>query len=195
MERTGFQSTVKVIFSLSSTKRGINVAESDSTTKSLLIMIILIAMALLLHPGHMTRIEIRASDDGKSIEIAMRIDAADLEAALKARVKKPVDLSKLSDDEAQKLVGEYLRATITANGEKLTEDQFAWVGWERKSKTPYAWIYFEMRIPSVQGQMLNLHVRTLFEVEPALKHVVVLAENIGNRTEILSAADQAISIR
>ena len=65
-------------------------------------MIILIAMALLLHPGHMTRIEIRASDDGKSIEIAMRIDAADLESALKARVKKPVDLSKLSDDEAQK---------------------------------------------------------------------------------------------
>ena len=156
-------------------------------------MITCIAMAMLLHPGHMTRIEIRASDDAKSLEVAMRIDALDLESALKARFKKTVDLGALSDEQAQKLVGDYLRNTITANGEKLTDDQFRWVGWERKTR--HVWVYFELQIPLDENQTVDLRVRTLFEVEPSLQHVVVLAKNVGNRSEILLNADQAISIK
>jgi len=156
-------------------------------------MITFIALAMLLHPGHMTRIEIRASDDAKSIEVAMRIDSSDLELALKARLKKPVDVGSLSDDQAQKLVGDYLRNTITANGEKLSEEQFCWVGWERKTR--HSWIYFELQVPAGESQAIDLRVRTLFEVEPALQHVVVLAKNVGDRSEILLNADQAISIK
>ena len=39
-----------------------------------------------------------------------------------------------------------------------------------------------------------MRVRTLFEVEPALQHVVVLAENLGNQTKILKDPDQEIAI-
>ncbi|MGV3483508.1 MAG: DUF6702 family protein [Planctomycetaceae bacterium] len=154
-------------------------------------MIALIA-AMLLHPGHMTRLEIALSVDLKTIEVAMRIDSADMESALKARHKKAFDLLRLSDAEAKSVLSDYLRQTLQLNGQPLAADQFRWVGWQRHPR--HIWIYFEMPLKNSDRRPLMLQIRSLYEVEPELRHVVVLDRNAGDRTVVLNNPDQSLRI-
>ncbi len=152
----------------------------------------LIAAAVLLHPGHTTQLEIRFSDDAKSLEIAMRMDSADLEAALKARHQKSIDVQTLSIDDAKLFIGGYLQTTLLLGGEKLKPDEFRWIGWQRETR--HLWVYFELPMSGVRDDVLKLQIKTLFEIEPELQHVVELGDNAGKRTEIVSDSEKVIRI-
>jgi hypothetical protein len=164
-------------------------------------MTFLMLMTLLLHPGHMTRVEARASDDGKSLEVSMRIDILDLESALKRREKGPINIEKMADVDAKRMIVKYLNETISL-GEAVDDQKPAtrvqWVGWEKLPR--HVWLHFELPLPSTdssaakKAKALPLTINTLYEVEPELQHVVVLDANLGGKTIIVSQRDQAIRL-
>ena len=130
--------------------------------------------------------------EDRQVEVAMRIDSTDLESALKAQHKKNFDLQAMSDDDAEQIVDGYLRGTLTLGGEKLTKEQFRWVGWQKEAR--HAWVYFELPLAERREKTLQLKIRTLFEVEPELQHVVVLGDNAGKRTVIVSDGETVVEI-
>lgn len=132
------------------------------------------------------------SDDAQSIEVAMKIDASDLESALKRRYAKAVDVDKISDAEAEESIGEYLRSTIVFQNKPLSQKQFNWVGWRRQAT--HAWVFFELPILQPTMNDFAIQFRTLYEVEPEMQHVVVLATNAGGRTVIVRSADTPVTI-
>lgn len=148
---------------------------------------------MILHPGHMTRLEIRVSDDAKHLEVAMRIQSADLESALKRQLNKPVDVQTMLDHDAKQLIGHYLRQTLSLDGEKLSDDDYRWVGWQRQPRE--VWIYFELPVLTGQAQTVKLRIGSLFEVESELRHVVVLDSNAGDRSVIITNPDTPVVIQ
>ncbi len=129
---------------------------------------------ILLHPGHATRIELGLSEVASKVEVAIRFDAADLEAALRKSTGKAVDIASSKDDEAKEWLSTYLRRTWLIDGAKLNEKQFHWVGWEREHGQ--VWVYFELshaEPPASGKKKVKLQVQSLFEVEPEVQHVLV----------------------
>ncbi len=130
---------------------------------------------LLLHPGHSTRVELEAGPDGRTLELAMRIDHADLEAALRKRYPEAIAIERISDDEAAKRIGEYLRQTIRIDQAEIPRHRFRWVGWERKRLTTWAYVELVLADESAPPPTsVLLTIRTLLEIEPDLNHVVSL---------------------
>lgn len=158
-------------------------------------------MTLLLHPGHMTRVEVRASDDGKLLEVSMRIDVLDLESALKRREKGSINIEKMADVDAKRMIVKYLNETISlgeAVGDQKPATRVQWVGWEKHPR--HVWLHFELPLPATDSSSENkanalpLIINTLYEVEPELQHIVVLDANLGGKTIIVSQRDQAIRL-
>jgi len=147
---------------------------------------------LMLHPGHMTRLEMRVSDDSHRIEVAMKINASDLESAIKRRLGVAVDLEAWSDEEAKKNIGDYLKSTLFFHDKPLSNDQFKWIGWQPQST--HAWLFFELCILDLGKQDCRLQIKSLYEVEPEMQHVVVLSDNAGDRTIIVRNADSPVTI-
>ncbi len=156
-------------------------------------MITFLLAAMMLHPGHMTRVEIRIGDDHRVLEIAMRIDAADMESALKRRDKTAVDIESLSDADAERLIGKYLRDTVIIANAKIAIERFQWVGWQKGKR--HLWAYFEITLPKASNNQPNqLFLKTLFDVEPELQHIVVLTDRNSSRTVIITKPDQPLTI-
>jgi hypothetical protein len=164
-------------------------------------MMLLLLMTLLLHPGHMTRVEARASDDGRSLEVSMRIDVLDLESALKRREKGSINIEKMVDADAKRMIVRYLNETISlgeAVGDQKPTTRVQWVGWEKHPR--HVWLHFELPLPTTdlptanKANALPLIINTLYEVEAELQHVVVLDANLGGNTIIVSQRDQAIRL-
>lgn len=150
---------------------------------------------MLLHPGHSTRIEIEAGPNGRSLELAMRIDHADLEAALRKRYPDAVAIERISDDEAAKRIGEYLRQTIRIDQAELPRERFRWVGWERKRLT--TWAYVELILadePAPPPSSVSLTIRTLLEIEPDLNHVVTLRSGPKTTSFVLGKDKPSLKI-
>ena len=156
-------------------------------------MIFAFLLAVMLHPGHMTRIEVRQSDEGNLLEIAMRIDTTDLEAALKRRTKAPVDIESMTDDQAKSVISQYLAETIRLGSNKGKKPQVGWVGLEKHPR--HVWVFFELSLPAKESASVELTINTLLEVEPELQHVVVLGDNLGDRTVIVTGQDKPIVLR
>jgi hypothetical protein len=153
-------------------------------------MTLALLLMMCLHPGHMTRIEIRANDEGEGLEVAMRIDTADLEAALKRRMKSPVDIDSMTDEQAKKVLSRYLSDTIRLGDENALKPRVDWVGMENHPR--HVWLFFELPLPTTKLTSLELTINTLLEVEPELQHVVVLDDNLGDRTVIATGLDKPI---
>lgn len=136
---------------------------------------------MTLHPGHSTRVELQVNAEQRTLELAMRIDHADLELALRKRQGVPVVIERLEDDEAANQIGDYLRETLRLNDAAIRPDRFRWVGWERRRLS--SWVYVEIDLAD-GGQSLpeavTLEIKTLLEVEPELNHVVT--QRRGNQT-------------
>jgi hypothetical protein len=155
-------------------------------------MILSVLLAMFMHPGHMTRIEIRASDDSAVLEIAMRMDIADLEAALKRRTKQVIDVDTLSEKDAQVMIGAYLSETIRIGSDKPAKTPLTWLGLEKHPR--HLWIFFELPIAKSPPASVSLVVNTLMEVEPEIQHVIVLDDNVGDRTIVVSGPDKAVAV-
>jgi len=144
----------------------------------------LLAGSLLLHPGHSTRVELQWNLQSERIELAIRIDHADLEAALRKRLGRAVRVEELTDEQAQQWIAPYLRETLRIDHGKLAPEQFSWIGWERKRAS--SWLYAELSPAEPPAAELSLKILTLLEVEPELNHVVTLRRGHGQTSHVLS---------
>lgn len=138
----------------------------------------------MLHPGHCTRVEVQWNAAEHSIEMAIRIDHVDLEAAMRKRLGRPVDVQQLSDEQAEQWIGQYLRETLRFGDGKLSAEQFAWVGWQRKRIS--SWVYVQLTPADNGAQSIALKILSLLEVEPELNHVVTIRHGGGHETVVLS---------
>jgi len=149
------------------------------------------ALCMLMHPGHSTRVELQYNSANMTFEMAMRIDHADLESALRKRADllasadttstraasaRPWVLEEINDAQAKELVGEYLRETLRVNGARIDRARFQWIGWERKRSS--TWIYAELKLDqqNVDDGQAALSILTLYETEPELNHVVAVRQ-------------------
>lgn len=151
---------------------------------------------LLLHPEHSTRVELQAGAGSKSIELAMRIDPGDLEAALRKRLRRPVAIERLTDAEAEDWIGGYLRDTLRLQDAAIAPEQFHWVGWERQRNA--CWLYAELHLPPSEAaipESVTLRIETLFEVEPELNHVVSVREGGRPKSVVLTKQKPTVRIR
>jgi hypothetical protein len=159
------------------------------------------AIAILLHPGHSTRVEVQYNPSDCVIELAMRIDHGDLEAALRSRYDKPLVLERMTDEDAVRWLAPYLQETLRLDGKKLSKAQFNWVGWERKRIS--TWVYVELSIVDKTTDRLpasdrpptevELAILTLLETEPELNHVVTLIDG-EKRTTIVTTRRKPTAI-
>ncbi|HBJ36142.1 MAG TPA: hypothetical protein DDZ51_15610 [Planctomycetaceae bacterium] len=153
-----------------------------------------ILTTMLFHPGHSTRVEVQYNAADQVIELAMRIDHSDLEAALRNRYGQALVIEKLTEDEARELIAPYLGQTLRVNGQKLGDTAMNWIGWERKRIS--SWLYVEIQVSSIlttlsvdtdsKPNQLEMSVLTLLEVEPELNHVVAVKQN-GNTTSTVTS--------
>jgi len=148
---------------------------------SFLIATVLLA-SMLFHPGHSTRVEVQFNAADQIIELAMRIDHSDLETALRKRYGRPLVAENMTDEDAAELIAPYLQQTLRINGQKLTDQSFTWIGWERKRVS--TWVYAELSVSDLiaassgksdpQSSRIELTILTLLETEPELNHVVAV---------------------
>ncbi len=158
----------------------------------LTLFITLLAGSMLLHPGHSTRVEIQWNSQSEQIELAIRIDHADLEAALRQRLGRAVRVEELTDEQAEQWIGGYLREGLRIDEAKLSPKQFTWVGWERKRVS--SWLYAELSSAKPVAAELSLKILALLEVEPELNHVVTLRRGNSQESRVLSKAKPVIAI-
>lgn len=147
-------------------------------------LLTLLTSTWLLHPGHSTRAEIQWNDESQRIELAIRVDHADLEAALRKRLGRAIRIETLTDEQAEQSIVPYLRDTLRIDGTKLSAQQLVWVGWERKRIS--SWIYAELIPAQPVAARLSLQIQTLLEVEPELNHVVTLRQGDQRESRVLT---------
>ncbi len=158
----------------------------------LTLLLTVLTSTWLLHPGHSTRVEVQWNGESERIELAIRIDHGDLEAALRKRLGRVVRIEALTDQQAQQWIAPYLHDTLRLDGSKLTAEQFTWVGWERKQIS--SWIYTELKPEQPAATQLSLQILTLLEVEPELNHVVTLRQGEQQESRVLSKEKPVIVI-
>src|SRR5690606_31780594 len=125
----------------------------------LTVLITLLTGSVLLHPGHSTRVELQWNPQSDRIELAIRIDHTDLEAALRQRLGRAVRVEEFTDEQAEQWIGGYLRETLRIDETKLSPKQFKWVGWERKRIS--SWLYAELSPAKPAAAKLSLKILTL----------------------------------
>ena len=152
----------------------------------------MILASMMLHPGHSTRVELQYNSTDQVIEMAMRIDHSDLEAALRGRYGRPLVIEKLTDGEARELIAPYLSQTLRINGRKLSETAMNWVGWERKRIS--TWVYVEIDVSDNKADQLELTILTLLESEPELNHVVAVTHGGKSSTTVTSKQKPTVTI-
>jgi hypothetical protein len=83
------------------------------------------------------------NDETKTVEVALRVFADDLELALTRRSGRKVYLDKTKD--AADLALAYLRETFEVGGRDGRRVELRWVGMETQGDV--AWLYFEAPLP------------------------------------------------
>lgn len=161
-----------------------------------------ITIAALLHPGHSTRVELQYNPDSRVIEMAMRIDNGDLEAALRKRYDETIVVERMTDEDAVRWLAPYLQETLRLDGKKLGADRFTWVGWERKRLS--TWVYAELAIvdggadrsprQDMESEGVELAILTLLEIEPELNHVVTRIDAEKRTTIVTTRRKPAVVI-
>lgn len=157
---------------------------------------------MMLHPGHSTRVEVQYNPADQVIELAMRIDHSDLETALRKRYSRPLVIEKMTDEEASELIAPYMQQTLRINGQKLSDDAFTWVGWERKRIS--TWVYVELSLSDVlaivseksdtPASEIELTILTLLETEPELNHVVAVIDDGKTSSTVTSKQKPTVTI-
>lgn len=165
------------------------------------------AMAMLLHPGHSTRVEVQFNPQTRMIELAMRIDHGDLEAALTKRYDRSIAVEQLTDEQAAQWVAPYLQQTLRLNHQKIPKASFRWLGWERKRLS--TWVYAELAVDQFLASQtdqqdvapqdpaeatITLSILTLLDVEPDLNHVVAVIQDDQRRSTVTSKQKPTVAI-
>lgn len=141
------------------------------------------------HPFHAALAEVELNRETNSLEVALRIDAVDLEQALRTETKKPVDLDKTED--AEPLIKRYVAKEfrIRAAGKKWQSHE--WIGWELEGRN--AWVYFE--VPVSKGvTKVEVQFSVLLNHVPRQVNMLTLTINRQRRSVMFHANDSAKAI-
>ncbi len=129
-----------------------------------------LATATSAHPFHVSVTEAEWNAESKRLEVAIRLSAEDLEAALNAHAEKKVTLDET--ESADDSILAYLKASfIVRRTEKDDPLDMEWIGKEVTTKA--IWLYFELEAPDgVEG--CELTNRVLFDAEESQINTVNL---------------------
>lgn len=123
------------------------------------------AAVLHAHPGHSSYAEADYNAATGRLEIALRVSAEDLEAALTRRAQRPIARERTPAAEFDRLAQAYLAESFTVKAGDGTPAPHRWIGRELKGSTDELWLYFEADLPGgVTGARLRHAV--LLEVNP-----------------------------
>lgn len=137
------------------------------------------------HPFHAALAEVELNRETNAFEVALRIDAVDLEQALRTETKKPVDLDKT--DESTPLIKRYVanQFRVRPTGGKWQAQK--WIGWELEGRN--AWLYFEIPV-SRDATKLDVQFTVLLNQVP--RQVNMLALTIeGKRHSVMFHGDKS----
>ena len=125
--------------------------------------------AAAAHKYYMSLAQVEYNAQSKSVEIALRVFADDLELALKRRAGRDVNLDRTKD--ADRIILAYLRDTFEIKNRDGETKALKWVGMEVRSGV--AWLYLEAEMPEgLSGARLRDHL--LFELFEKQVNVVSL---------------------
>ena len=111
------------------------------------------------HKFYTSLAQVEYNAETKSVEVALRVFADDLELALRRRAGRGVSLERTKD--VDRLVLAYLRDTFEIRNRDGETKALRWVGMELHAGV--AWLYFEAEMPEgLAGARLRDHV--LFEL-------------------------------
>ncbi|TPV96522.1 MAG: hypothetical protein B7733_04265 [Myxococcales bacterium FL481] len=129
------------------------------------------------HPFHATFAELRHNPKTHRLEVALRVAPADLERALRRRVRAPISLERRPDIDT--LIEAYVRDVFVVqhNGSAVP---LRWVGKEVLSHQ-IAWLYFEF-LPPTAAAAVTLRNSAFFELASKQINTVQVTSQQGTRT-------------
>ncbi|BAV05778.1 hypothetical protein SAMN05421788_10879 [Filimonas lacunae] len=116
---------------------------------------------LTLHPFFVSVTEVKQNTKDKSLEISCKLFIDDLEKALAAHYKTPVDLSAAQKkDQNDKWIAGYFKQhfQVTINGQAYTAE---YVGYEKESEA--AWCYLQVNNAPASIKKLEISDNLLYE--------------------------------
>lgn len=127
------------------------------------------------HPWHETQAEVDLRVDRGRFEVALRVDALELEQAVEGRAGR-----ELSIDEGPTFgpwLEAYVRDAFLVRSAGGSWSRLVWVGYEAELRD--AWVYFEVPLPPGPGP-LRLSNRILFERNAFQRNLLwIRAEDFG----------------
>lgn len=111
------------------------------------LMILPSSIGVAAHKYYVSLTQAEYNDETKTLEIAVRVFADDLELALTRANKRAVYLDKTAD--VSNLILAYLQANFEIQNSKNETQKFKWVGIE--TKVDSVWIYIETAMPEGLG--------------------------------------------
>jgi len=126
--------------------------------------------AVNAHPFHTSLAEAEWNREKSQLEIALRVDANDLEQALRKRSGAALVLENAT---AERSLEGYVRQMWQVRGADGTEAGLSWVGYEVEGRN--AWLYFAVPLPKGWTGATVTH-RVLLEEIPEQSNLLVLRE-------------------
>ena len=131
------------------------------------------------HPRHTTMTDIQYRPATKTLEVAIKVAAQDLEEALSKTLGRSVRLD--TDPQQDQYVQNYAIRVIRFWGAKGVQIPLRWIGYETEGAA--AWLYFEVTLKDgLSGvQMQNA---LFFDIAAEQVNTVLIATPTGKRTLI-----------
>lgn len=137
------------------------------------------APAARMHKYYTSLAQVEYNAESKSVEVALRVFADDLELALTRRAGRVVSLDRTKD--ADRMILDYLRETFEIKNLDGRTKGLELVGMEVRSEV--AWLYLEAEMPEgLAGARLRDHI--LFELFEEQVNVVSV-RYAGDRTDFV----------
>lgn len=140
------------------------------------------AIADAVHPWHDAIAEARVIEAESRLEVAMRVDAAHLEAMISARTERSFDLDQAREgSEIELRLAAIVRAGMEARFAPAADDpagttppddrfDFHWLGRELEGSD--CWLYFEWVAPPGDGATRRpVQIRSTLLIEPSMRQV------------------------
>jgi len=116
--------------------------------RTLLLTLSLLTPLAFGHGIHASTAEVDYRRDAAALEIAIRFNTDDLEAALAQRSGKKISVTQSSADEVDPLMSTYVRDTFVVRTADGTHVLLKWVGRELKDADQHVWVYLEGTLPA-----------------------------------------------
>ncbi len=164
-DRTGFQPVIAKRFSGS--------AFTWAYPRILGFLVLLLASSASAHPFHETLTQFEHNAEGHSLELALRIDAIDLEQMVERWLGERINLE--TDPRAERSIELWLGERLSGRLPSGEKAPLSWIGHEFDGA--FCWVYVQLEIPD-QTEWIDLAHIVLFDWHPQpTNHIVGVGEN------------------